>query len=74
MGRKKFILFVAHGTGGRPERPSSARGEGERGGAAGIAAADEQRTRLRERSVGQRRHVGRRVGGGAGVTGGGGAN
>ena len=60
MGRKKFILFVAHGTGGRPERPSSVRGEGERGDAA------------RKRSGGQRRHTGRRVGGGADETGGGG--
>ena len=63
----------AHGTGGRRERPSSARGDSEQGGAARTAAADAQRTRPRERSGGQRRRVGGRVGGGAGETGGGGA-
>ena len=73
MGKKKLILLVTHGTGGRPETLSSARGEGERGDAARIAAADAQRTRPSEWSDGQRRQVGKQVDGEADETGGGGA-
>ena len=64
MGREKFILFVAHGTGGEA-REAVLGAQGRRAGAR-RTDSHAQRTRLCERSGGQRRHVGRRVGGGDG--------